>query len=177
MLVNPQEATAVDLVPALAVLGVALIGIGLWVACAVTFLVWLSRARTVSDAYSAVTPRHSRTFAIWCWLIPVAGFYFGWRVLQDLWTASDPATRMNVGAKPAEPGVISLWLGALVGSSLISLAAPSLMGEMPIIDVVAAALLLVSAVALARIVTTVAGWQQSQSGAETPYPVAPEATV
>jgi len=177
VLVTPEEGATTGLGPALAVLGIALVGLGLWVACAVTFLIWLSRARTFSDAHSAVTPRHSRTFAIWCWLIPIAGFFFGWRVLQDLWTASDPSSRMNVGAKPAEPGIISLWLGALVGATAISLAGPRLVTDMPILDLLASALVLVSAIALARIVTTVSSWQQDQSGTETPSPVAPEATA
>jgi len=173
---SPEDGSTLDLGSSLAVLGVALVGLALWVACAVTFLVWLSRARTVSDAHSAVTPRHSRTFAIWCWLIPIAGFFFGWRVLQDLWTASDPATRMNSEAKRAEPGIISLWLGALVGASAISLAVPYLLSDMPTLNIAASALVLVSALALARIVTTVTAWQEAQAGSEPFAPVAPEAT-
>jgi hypothetical protein len=74
------------------VLGLALITLAAWTGAAVTFLHWVSRAHTHVAVTAAAPQRHGASMSLIGWFIPIAGFIIGYRVLQDLWTGSDPVT-------------------------------------------------------------------------------------
>jgi hypothetical protein len=149
-------ATDVGLVQALSTLGLALVVLGCWLAAGALFLIWVSRAHAV--AASATFPqRYSRGMAVGGWLIPVYGLVVGWNVLCDLWTASDPATRDASPDNAGQPPLLVGWLLGLVGSVALGSVLPVVLGENVLFELGGAVCLLVSALCLGTIVTTIGG--------------------
>ena len=132
-----------------------------WGIAGTTFLLWVLRARSNAEQQSSVRQRWPRTLAVVGWCIPVAGLFIGWQVLQDLWSASDPATRDVEDARPPEPLLVTGWLAAIAVASVVSLAGTVVLGGSALVDVVAGAAVAVSATCLALVVRQVSQWQDA----------------
>jgi hypothetical protein len=78
---------------------------------AVTFLTWLSRARTNAELRCPLPHRLSRGWVIGCWLVP--GFPL--LVLEDVWRTSRPCvpTVEHVRDLPKAPLVHGWWYSAM----------------------------------------------------------------
>ncbi len=166
----------------MAVLALALVSLGIWTAAAITFLHWVSRtyARVVST--SPVRQRHGATMAVAGWMIPVAGFVIGYRVLQDLWAGSDPATRSNPEATPAKARVIDVWLLGLVTATVFGYAMPLALGDSTLWGVLSSVGVLTAALALIQVMSTLGAWSvdtdtDSTTAPTTSIQVADEGTV
>jgi hypothetical protein len=147
------------------VLGVSLLALAVWTAAAVTFLYWVSRAYEHVAAYSSYRQRHGNTLALAGWLIPVAGFVIGYRVLQDLWTGSNPETRDNPDAKPTGARVIDLWLLGLVTACLFAYVMPLALGDSTLWTGIAALGIVTAGLTLASTISTVSNWQAEDPSA------------
>lgn len=141
------------------VLGVALITLAVWTAAAVTFLHWVSRAHAHVAAASASRQRHGASMSLLGWFIPIAGFVIGYRVLQDLWTGSNPATRDQADAAPAKVRTIDIWLLGVVTAALFGYAMPLTLGESALWAGLSALGWMVAALSLATTLGTISTWQ------------------
>jgi hypothetical protein len=141
------------------ILALALITLALWTGAAVTFLHWISRAHTHVAATAAFRQRHGASMSLLGWFIPVAGFVIGYRVLQDLWTGSDPATRGDAQATPAKVRMIDLWLLAIVTASVFGYVMPLALGDSALWAGISGISLLVAALGLVSIMGTISDWQ------------------
>jgi hypothetical protein len=72
------------------------------VLCAITFIVWLHRARKNTVAFGTGEHRYGPGWAIGGWFIPILNLWRPKQVVDDVWRASDP----ELPARP-EPGA---WL-------------------------------------------------------------------
>ena len=151
--------TPVDSSMTTVVLGTALLTLAVWTGAAVCFLHWVSRAYAHVAAYSEYRQRHGAVMALVGWLIPVVGFVVGYRVLQDLWTGSNPDTRADQNAKPGGTQMIDLWLLALVTATVFAYALPAALGASSLWSGIAALGVLIAGLALASTVSRISDWQ------------------
>ncbi len=147
------------------VLGVALITLAVWTGAAVTFLHWISRAHAHVAATAASRQRHGSSMSLIGWFIPIAGFVIGYRVLQDLWTGSDPATRQQADAAPAKVRAIDVWLLGIVTAALFGYAMPLALGESALWAGLSALGLMVAALSLVSTMGAISAWQVEQGDA------------
>ena len=144
---------------AMVVLGVALITLAAWTGAAVTFLHWVSRAHAHVAATAASRQRHGESMSLIGWFIPIAGFVIGYRVLQDLWTGSDPTTRDQADAAPAKARSIDIWLLGIVTAALFGYVMPLALGESALWGGLSALGLMVAALSLASTMGAISAWQ------------------
>jgi Domain of unknown function (DUF4328) len=142
----------------MAVLALALVSLGIWTAAAVTFLHWVSRTYARVVTASPVRQRHGAVMAVAGWMIPIAGILIGYRVLQDLWTGSDPSTRDNPEATPAKARLIDVWLLGLVTATVFGYAMPLALGDSALWGVLSSVGVLTAAVALIQVISTLGAW-------------------
>jgi hypothetical protein len=151
--------TPIDASMTTVVLAVSLVTLAVWTGAAVAFLHWVSRAYAHVAAYSLYRQRTGSTLSLVGWLIPIVGFVVGYRVLQDLWTGSDPATRDEPDAKPTKARMIDVWLLGLVTASLFAYAMPFALGDSALWSGVAAVGVAAAGLALASTISRVSNWQ------------------
>jgi hypothetical protein len=142
------------------VLGMALLTLAVWTAAAVTFLYWVSKAHTHVAVTATYRQRHGASMSLIGWLIPVVGLVIGYRVLQDLWTGSDPSTRNETAPKPVNARLIDVWLLGLVTGAVFSYVLPRVLGNSTMWDVIAAVGVAAAGLALASVISTISSWQQ-----------------
>ena len=156
--------TPIDTSMTTVVLATSLVALGVWTGAAVAFLHWVSRAYSHVASYSSYRQRHSVNMALGGWLIPIAGLLIGYRVLQDLWTGSDPATSHEADAKPASTRVIDLWLLGLVTACIFAYGMPLALGDSALWSGIAALGVVTAGLALASVISTVSNWQTADAG-------------
>lgn len=148
------------------VLGLALITLALWTGAAVAFLHWVSRAHSHVAASAASRQRHGASMSLIGWFIPIAGFVIGYRVLQDLWTGSDPATRTDPDAAPAKARMIDVWLLGIVTAALFGYVMPMVLGDSALWAGVSGVGLLVAALGLVSTMGAISAWQSEETANE-----------
>lgn len=151
----------------MAVLALALVSLGIWTAAAITFLHWVSRTYARVVTTSPVRQRHGATMAVAGWMIPIAGIIIGYRVLQDLWTGSDPATRSNPEATPAKARLIDVWLLGLVTATVFGYVMPLTLGDSALWRVLSSVGVLTAALALIQVMSTLGTWSADAGGRST----------
>ena len=150
------------------ILGLALTTLALWTGAAVTFLHWISRAHSHVAATAASRQRHGASMSLIGWFIPIAGFVIGYRVLQDLWTGSDPATRDDADATPAKVRMIDVWLLGIVTAAVFGYVMPLALGDSALWAGISGIGLLVAALGLVSTMGTISDWQSEPVAAQTP---------
>ncbi len=148
------------------VLGLTLITLALWAGAAVTFLHWVSRAHSHVAATAASRQRHGTSMSLIGWFIPIAGFVIGYRVLQDLWTGSDPATRDDANASPAKARMIDVWLLGIVTAALFGFVMPLALGASALWAGISSVGLLVAALGLVSTMAAISAWQSEEAAHE-----------
>jgi hypothetical protein len=143
------------------VLGLGLLTLAVWTGAAVTFLYWVSRAYAHVAANSGRRQRHGASMSLIGWLIPVVGLFIGYRVLQDLWVGSDPATRYDADAKPRGARVIDIWVLGLITAMLFAYGLPLALGDSALWSGIASLGMAAAALALASAISTVSNWQDA----------------
>ncbi|EHR48736.1 hypothetical protein SacmaDRAFT_0433 [Saccharomonospora marina XMU15] len=93
-------------------LGVGLSGVGILLAAAVVFLVWLWRVRQNAELLSPLPHRRARGWVIGGWFCPVVNLWFPFQVVSDIWRASRPEPKAGVA-------LLRWWWALLMLSSLI----------------------------------------------------------
>jgi hypothetical protein len=114
------------------------------------------------------------------WMIPVAGFVIGYRVLQDLWAGSDPATRSDPEATPAKARLIDVWLLGLVTATVFGYAMPLALGDSTLWGVLSSVGVVTAALALIQVMSTLGAWSvdtDSTTAPTTPVEAIDEGTV
>ena len=100
------------------------------------------------------------------WFIPIAGFVIGYRVLQDLWTGSDPATRDDANASPAKARMIDVWLLGIVTAALFGFVMPLALGASALWAGISSVGLLVAALGLVSTMAAISAWQSEEAAHE-----------
>jgi hypothetical protein len=159
------------------VLGLALVTLAAWTGAAVTFLHWVSRAHTHVAMTASSRQRHGSSMALLGWFIPIAGLVIGYRVLQDLWTGSDPSTRDDADASPAKVRMLDVWLLGIVTAALFGYAMPLALGESAIWGLLSALGLLAAAFGLVSVMRAISTWQSETDGVTEDADSAAEAAV
>jgi hypothetical protein len=150
------------------VLATSLVALAVWTGAAVAFLHWVSRAYSHVASYSTYRQRHGANMALAGWLIPIAGLLIGYRVLQDLWTGSSPATLHEADAKPANARVIDVWLLGLVTACIFAYGMPLALGDSALWSGIAALGVVAAGLALASVISTVSNWQTADVSESAP---------
>jgi hypothetical protein len=97
---------AVDVIPSVATL-----------LAAVVFIVWLRRARVVSEQLSTTPHRHGRGWVIGGWLVPIISFWYPKQIVDDIITASTPPGQSS----QADSRDLQIWWGTWVATLLLSM--------------------------------------------------------
>lgn len=141
-----------------ALLVLALISLGIWTSAFIAFLHWVARTYSHVASTSLVQQRHGAAMAVAGWMIPVVGVVVGYRVLQDLWTASDPETRTNPSAPPAKVRLIDIWVLGLVTAALFGFVLPVALGGSALWGTLSAVGVVTAALALIAIIGMLGSW-------------------
>jgi hypothetical protein len=157
--INAVAGSPVDASLTPAVLGVSLLTLAVWAGAAVVFLHWLSRAYAFVTSTSAVRQRHGANMALAGWFIPIAGLLIGYRVLQDVWSGSDPSTRADSEAGTPKARTIDIWLLGIATSLIFGYVMPLALGDSSLWSGLAALGVLVAGMALASTIGTISAWQ------------------
>jgi len=79
------------------------------------FLIWLYRARVNVRAFGARRLRFSRNWTVIAFLIPFANIVLPYRVIREVWQASDPSTTAPFDWRVVRPGpLLSVWWALFV---------------------------------------------------------------
>jgi hypothetical protein len=175
--VNAVAGSPVDASLTPVVLAVSLLTLAIWAGSAVVFLHWLARAYAYAVSTSAVRQRHGANMALAGWFIPIVGLLIGYRVLQDVWGGSDPATRDDAEAATPKARSIDVWLLGIATSMIFGYVIPLALGDSALWGGLAAFGVVVAGLALASTVGTISDWQSSSAPTAEPTEVADEGTV
>jgi hypothetical protein len=175
--INAVAGSPVDASLTPVVLGISLLTLAVWAGAAVVFLHWLSRAYAFVTSTSAVRQRHGANMALAGWFIPIAGLLIGYRVLQDVWSGSDPTTRADSEAGTPKARTIDIWLLGLATSLIFGYAMPLALGDSALWSGLAALGVLVAGMALASTIGTISAWQVGADAAPQPADEVEEGTV
>ncbi|RPK92815.1 DUF4328 domain-containing protein [Streptomyces anulatus] len=89
------------------------------VATAVVFIVWFHRTRRNAEVFDAGVQRMGPGWAVGGWFVPVANFWFPYRVASGVWEAS-AQTRSDGGWRTVPRTPLNLWWSAWVAALLSS---------------------------------------------------------
>ncbi|MET8604602.1 DUF4328 domain-containing protein [Streptomyces rubiginosohelvolus] len=84
---------------------------------AVVFIVWFHRTRRNAEVFDPSVQRMGPGWAVGGWFVPVANFWFPYRVASGVWEAS-AQTRPDGGRRTVPRTPLNLWWGAWVVSLL-----------------------------------------------------------
>jgi hypothetical protein len=152
-------------------LGAAVSGVlsSIWlvafVVAAITFMLWMNRARRNSEA---ITPQRHRFTNAWVflgWLIPIANLYIPYAVMQDIWRASD-RSQPALGLQHREPSdLVLLWWICFVASNLPLTLRGQYGVELAVFATISALLSVVAAVLCARVIRRLNAMQVTDQNA------------
>ncbi|WP_097885849.1 DUF4328 domain-containing protein [Streptomyces sp. st140] len=91
--------------------GVALLATG------VVFIIWFHRTRRNAEVFDPSVQRMGPGWAVGGWFVPIANFWFPYRVASGVWEAS-AQTRPDGGRRTVPRTPLNLWWGAWVVSLL-----------------------------------------------------------
>jgi Domain of unknown function (DUF4328) len=95
-----------DAVTALAILA----PIAAVIVTGIVFVVWFYRARVNAEAYRTVPQRRAKGWAIGSWICPVVNLWFPKQMVEDVWSASDPAAPTGSEGRRQHGLVWAWWL-------------------------------------------------------------------
>lgn len=84
-------------------------------AAGIIYLVWLWRARRSAELIVPAGHHHGRGWTIRGWFCPIVNLWFPYRIVRDIWHASQPEGAV------VRHTVVSLWWAAWLISSAVSL--------------------------------------------------------
>ncbi|MEV7945689.1 DUF4328 domain-containing protein [Streptomyces rubiginosohelvolus] len=93
--------------------GVALLATG------VVFIIWFHRTRRNAEVFDPSVQRMGPGWAVGGWFVPIANFWFPYRVASGVWEAS-AHTRPDGGRRTVPRTPLNLWWGAWVVSLLFT---------------------------------------------------------
>lgn len=138
--------------------------VGLAIAAAVVFVIWLWRARENTLLVgSEDNHHHSRPWVIAGWFVPIVNFWFPRRVVADVWRGSAPTPQEG-----ERLGLINGWWAAwvvmLVSERVISrmsraAESPDELLLVTKLDVGYSVLTVIGAVLVSRVVLRITNWQ------------------
>lgn len=108
--VSDQEATTNDTRQMIIGLG----QVGLFVACAIAFLMWLYRAHANLPALGATGLKFSPGGAVGWWFVPFANLVQPYRVVAEVWRESVPYAGQKGSA------LVAFWWGAFLIANFLS---------------------------------------------------------
>ncbi|WP_282687177.1 MULTISPECIES: DUF4328 domain-containing protein [unclassified Streptomyces] len=86
-------------------------------ATAVVFIIWFHRTRRNAEVFDASVQRMGPGWAVGGWFVPIANFWFPYRVASGVWEAS-AQTRADGGWRTVPRTPLNLWWGAWIASLL-----------------------------------------------------------
>ncbi|MGW6583198.1 DUF4328 domain-containing protein [Streptomyces globisporus] len=103
-----------------ALYGIATISQGVALSAAgVVFIIWFHRTRRNAEVFDASVQRMGPGWAVGGWFVPVANFWFPYRVASGVWEASAQTSR-DGGWRTVSRTPLNLWWGAWVVSLLFT---------------------------------------------------------
>ncbi|MEU4540163.1 DUF4328 domain-containing protein [Streptosporangium sp. NPDC023825] len=151
---------------------------GVYILTGITFLIWLTRARSNAEALTAIEHRRDSQWVVLGWLLPVVNLWFPKQIVDDIWATSKPG---HLPVNPPHPGALrsaprswlvrTWWLTWLI-ATFVSLIVYRVVarGESPISDLMTARTELlfaapsaISAVLAALIVMRITRFQEDRS--------------
>ncbi|MEM6552922.1 MAG: DUF4328 domain-containing protein [Planctomycetota bacterium] len=150
---------------AAAMVGVSLLGLGVWVLALIVFLRFFHRITKTTHEFAAEIVETSPGWAVGWWFVPIANLWKPYGVIKRLFTANDPATL--AGERGIPPVALIGWYWAVwIISSVLSQATfrmtqspdPSVVETAVYIDVATSVLDVVALVLLYKWVTLLRDW-------------------
>ncbi|PCG87542.1 hypothetical protein CIB93_02250 [Streptomyces sp. WZ.A104] len=90
-----------------------------YLATAVVFIIWFHRTRRNAEIFDPGAQRMGPGWAVGGWFVPIANFWFPYRVAAGVWEAS-ARPRPAGGWRPVSRTPLNLWWAAWVGTLLLS---------------------------------------------------------
>ncbi|MEU5454359.1 MULTISPECIES: DUF4328 domain-containing protein [Streptomyces] len=90
---------------------------GALLATGVVFIIWFHRTRRNAEVFDPSVQRMGPGWAVGGWFVPIANFWFPYRVASGVWEAS-AQTRPDGGWRTVPRAPLNLWWGAWVVSLL-----------------------------------------------------------
>ncbi|MEU8382765.1 DUF4328 domain-containing protein [Streptosporangium sp. NPDC048865] len=148
-----------------------------YVLTGITFLIWLTKARSNAETLTAIEHRRDSRWVVLGWVVPVVNLWFPKQIVDDIWATSRPG---HLPANPPHPNALrsasrswpvwAWWLTWLISTwlSLVVYRFTS-WGEGPVSDLLTARAELlfavpnvICAVLAALVVTRITGFQESR---------------
>lgn len=83
-------------------------------AAGIVFWVWIWRARVNAEILGGPdSQRRRRGWTFWGWICPIANLFIPYQITADIYRASSPQ-------RSARGGIVGLWWGTMLASTLIS---------------------------------------------------------
>ncbi|MFF3442719.1 DUF4328 domain-containing protein [Streptosporangium sp. NPDC002721] len=76
---------------------------GVYALTGITFLIWLTKARSNAEALTAIEHRRDSQWVVLGWLLPVVNLWFPKQVVDDIWATSKPG---HLPANPPHPATL-----------------------------------------------------------------------
>jgi uncharacterized protein DUF4328 len=94
---------------------IGILQIGLYIAAAVTFLMWISRSYRNLSALSSSPCTYSPGWAIGAFFVPFLNLVRPFQIVRELWHLSDSSSTVTTvrteGQKPPTPPIVGWWWG------------------------------------------------------------------
>ncbi|MBX6749451.1 MAG: DUF4328 domain-containing protein, partial [Micromonosporaceae bacterium] len=138
---------------------------------AVTFLVWLFRARANAELLSPWPHRRARPWLIFGWFVPVVSLWFPKQIIDDIWTSSKPgafAWTRDLATARRSGLVWAWWLAWLAGTWITQVINRQLaraddlssMRKAALFDIAANAMSIIAAALAIGVVLTITRFQE-----------------
>lgn len=95
-------------------------GLALFAVTAAAFVAWFHAAYVVVERSCAARPRHSATWAIVAWFVPILNLVRPKQIADDLWKASTPPTEHTPRRSRLLTQWWALWVVATVGDVAVA---------------------------------------------------------
>ncbi|HEX2266895.1 MAG TPA: DUF4328 domain-containing protein [Actinomycetota bacterium] len=89
---------------------------------AIAWLLWQYRTHQNLNALGSTGFSYTPGWSIAWWFIPIAIFAMPYRMVRELWKASDPSATGDEWKRTQTPAVLPLWWGTWLGSLLLFIA-------------------------------------------------------
>ncbi|KDN18570.1 DUF4328 domain-containing protein [Amycolatopsis rifamycinica] len=138
--------------------------LGVQAVTGIVFMRWLWLARTNAEVIEPAPHRHSPTWAVLGWIVPIVSFWFPQMVVRDVWNASNPQRPRGTGRLYPTQGaeLVSWWWAAFLANQVLSTIGGRLTEDAAIVrdvDTVAAVALVAAAALVIMISARITAWQ------------------
>jgi len=120
LFIQEELSSPVELLMALGVMAVGLLGVPIQIALVVLFCVWIYRAHTNVDALGASGLEFTPGWCVGWFFIPIANLFKPSQAVREIFIASDPELDDTTRRYGMAPWNLKLWWGAWIAHNVVA---------------------------------------------------------